>query len=180
MRVVKSAPEPWETATSLLQKSLTAPHPRLRERWLALALIMGGPARPSTLPSKWAGAGGRWRTGSAASMPTGWPGCTPRFVGSRAPGSPLQSWRSGRPRSSGPRAKSGLRPAPWTGKVVAAFVKRAFGKTISAATARRYLHRLGFGRKRPRKRFVRAKPAAQRAFAQALAAGWSSSASRAV
>ena len=42
MRVVKLAPEHGETATSLLQKSLTAPHPRLRERLLALALLMGG------------------------------------------------------------------------------------------------------------------------------------------
>ena len=67
-----------------------------------------------------------------------------------------------------PPRQVGLKTGTWTGKGVAAFVKRAFGKTISAATARRYLHRLGFGRKRPRKRFVRAKPAAQRAFAQAL------------
>jgi putative transposase len=64
-----------------------------------------------------------------------------------------------------PPGQVGLKTGTWMGKVVAAFVKRAFGKTISAATARRYLHRLGFGRKRPRTRFVRAKPAAQRAFA---------------
>jgi transposase len=62
----------------------------------------------------------------------------------------------------------GLKTGTWTRKVVAAFVKRACGNTISAATARRYLHRLGFGRQRPRQRCVRAKPAAQRAFAQAL------------
>ena len=42
MRVVKVAPEHGETTASLLQKSLTAPHPRLRERLLALALIMAG------------------------------------------------------------------------------------------------------------------------------------------
>jgi transposase len=62
----------------------------------------------------------------------------------------------------------GLKTGTWTGPVVAAFVKRAFGKTLSAATARRSLHRLGFGGRRPRKRFVRAKPEAQRAFAQVL------------
>jgi hypothetical protein len=67
-----------------------------------------------------------------------------------------------------PPRQVGLKTGTWTGKGVAAFGKRAFGTTISAATARRYLHRLGCGRKRPRKRFTRAQPAAQRAFAQVL------------
>jgi putative transposase len=49
-----------------------------------------------------------------------------------------------------PPRQVGLKTGTWTGKGVAAFVTRAFGNTISAATARRYLHRLGFGRKRPR------------------------------
>src|SRR4051794_22438859 len=47
----------------------------------------------------------------------------------------------------------GLQTGTWTGQVVAAVVTRALGKTISAATARRDLPRLGFGRKRPRQRF---------------------------
>jgi transposase len=67
-----------------------------------------------------------------------------------------------------PPRQVGLKTGTGTGMVVAAFVKRAFGQTISAATARRDRHRRGFGRKRPRTRFVRATPAAQRAFAQAL------------
>jgi transposase len=67
-----------------------------------------------------------------------------------------------------PPRQVGLKTGTWTGKVVAAFVKRTCGQTISAATARRYLHRLGFGRKRPRKRFVRATPVARRVFAQTL------------
>ena len=67
-----------------------------------------------------------------------------------------------------PPRKVGLKTGTWTGKGVVAFIKRRFGQTISAATARRYLHRLGFRRKRPRKRFVKANPMAQQAFAQAL------------
>src|SRR5687768_10976848 len=67
-----------------------------------------------------------------------------------------------------PPRKAGLKTGIWTGKVVRAFVTRRLGKSISAATARRYLHRLGFRRKRPRKRLVKANPAAQQAFAQAL------------
>jgi transposase len=64
--------------------------------------------------------------------------------------------------------QAGLTTGTSTGKVAAAFVTRTFGKTVSAATARRYLHRLGFARKRPRKWFIRANPGDQRAFAQAL------------
>ena len=67
-----------------------------------------------------------------------------------------------------PPRQVGLTTGTGTGKGVAAFVKRAFGPTISAATARRYRHRLGCRRTRPRKRFTRAQPAAPRAFAQAL------------
>jgi len=50
-----------------------------------------------------------------------------------------------------------------------AYVKCTFKKTISSATARRYLHQLRFRRKRPRKHFAKANPEAQQAFAQALA-----------
>jgi hypothetical protein len=53
--------------------------------------------------------------------------------------------------------------------VVVAYVKRMFKQTISSATARRYLPRWGFRRKRPRTRFTKANSAAQQAFAQALA-----------
>jgi transposase len=67
-----------------------------------------------------------------------------------------------------PPRQAGLKTGTWTGKVVRAFVQRHFGQTISDATARRYLQRLGFRRKRPRKRYVKADPEAQRAFAQAL------------
>jgi hypothetical protein len=34
----------------------------------------------------------------------------------------------------------GLKVGTWSGTAVVAYVKRTFGKTISAATARRYLH----------------------------------------
>jgi transposase len=63
-----------------------------------------------------------------------------------------------------PPRQVGLKTGTGTGMVVAAFVTRACGTTLSAATARRERHRRGFGRTR----CVRATPAAQRAFAQAL------------
>jgi hypothetical protein len=61
-----------------------------------------------------------------------------------------------------PPRHAGLKTGPWTGKGVVVFVKHACGRTISAATTRRYLRQLGFGRKW----FVRGKLAAQHAFAQ--------------
>jgi transposase len=167
MRVVKLAPEPGETATSLLQKSLTAPHPRLRERLLALALIMGG--QPAKHVAQQVGRSrGTVEDWVRRFNAHGLAGLHPTFRGQ--PGTRLTPPELAQLKAAvqRPPRQVGLKTGTWTGKVVAAFVKRAFGKTISAATARRYLHRLGFGRKRPRKRFVRAKPAAQRAFAQAL------------
>ncbi len=67
-----------------------------------------------------------------------------------------------------PPRQVGLKTGTWTGRAVVAYVKRTFGKRISTATARRYLQRLGFRRKRPRKRFTKADPEAQRSFAQGL------------
>lgn len=167
MRVVKVSSDQGETPASLLQQSLTAPPPRLRERLLALALSMAGqPAMHVARPlGRSRGTVEDWLRrfnahGLAGLSPTcrGQPGTrlTPPEL------APLQATVQRPPR------QVGLKTGTWTGKVVAAFVKRALGKTISAATARRSLPRLGFGRKRPRKRFIRAKPAAQRAFAQAL------------
>jgi transposase len=69
-----------------------------------------------------------------------------------------------------PPRQVGLKTGTWSRKAVVAFVKRRFGTTISGATARRDLQRLGFRRQRPRKRFVKADPEAQKAFAQALQA----------
>jgi hypothetical protein len=64
--------------------------------------------------------------------------------------------------------QAGLPTGTWSAKQVAALVKRRFQQTISAETARRYLHHLGFGRKRPRKRSLTADPVAQQRFAQEL------------
>jgi putative transposase len=167
MRAVKLSPERGETATSLLQQSLTAPHPRLRERLLALALIADG--QPAKHVARQLGRSrGTVEDWVRRFNAQGLAGLRPTFRGQ--PGTRLTPTELTQLRATVQRSprQAGLKTGTWTGKAVAAFAKRAFGKAISAATARRYLHRLGFGRKRPRKRFVRAKPAAQRAFAQAL------------
>jgi transposase len=167
MHVVQVPPAHGETAASLLQKSLTAPHPRLRERWLALALILGGqPANHVARPlGRSRGSVEDWVRRFNAH---GLAGRQPSFRGQ--PGTRLTPTERVQLKAivQCPPRQVGLKTGTWTGKGVAAFVKRAFGTPIAAATARRYLHRLGFGRQRPRKRFPRAQPAAQRAFAQAL------------
>jgi transposase len=166
-RVVKVTPEHGETTASLLQKRLTAPHPRLRERLLALALIMAG--RPAKHVARQLGRSrGTVEDWVRRFNTYGTAGLSPTFRGQ--PGTQLTPTERAQLQAivQRPPRAVGLKTGTWTGKGVAAFVKHAFGKTISAATARRYLHRLGFRRKRPRKRVIRAKPAAQRAFAQAL------------
>jgi transposase len=134
---------------------------------LALALIMGG--QPATQVARQLGRSrGTVEDWVHRFNAHGLAGLQPTFRGQ--PGTRLTSPELAQLKAiiQRPPRQAGLKTGTWTGKGVAAFVSRAFGKTISAATARRSLHRLGFGRKRPRKRFVRAKPAAQRAFAQAL------------
>lgn len=69
--------------------------------------------------------------------------------------------------SKPPRA-SGIPAGRWTGRRVAAYVKRHFGKRVPPATARRYLHRVGFRLKRRRKRLHKADPDEQLAFAAHL------------
>jgi hypothetical protein len=68
-----------------------------------------------------------------------------------------------------PPRQLGLQTGTWSGNAAVAYVKRTFKKTISGIPARRYLPQLGFRHKRPRKRFAKADPEGQQAFAQALA-----------
>jgi transposase len=167
MHVIKVTPAHGETAASLLQKSLTAPQPRLRERLVALALILGG--QPANHVARQLGRSrGTVEDWVRRFNAHGLAGLQPNFRGQPGTRLPPTELAQLKVIVQCPPRQVGLKTGTWTGKGVAAFVKRAFGKTISAATARRYLHQLGFGRKRPRKRFARAQPAAQRAFAQAL------------
>ena len=167
MRTVQLSAQGEETSGSLLRKSLVADHPRLRERLAALALIADGLSAKAVARRL-----GRHR-GTVESWVRcfnrhGLNGLKPTFQGQpgaiRSPDELAQLQQT----ITQPPRQAGLKTGIWTGKVVRAFVTRRLGKSISAATARRYLHRLGFRRKRPRKRLVKANPAAQQAFAQAL------------
>ncbi len=167
MRTVKLSSQYEETSGSLLHKSLVADHPRLRERLAALALIADGLSAKAVAHRL-----GRHR-GTVESWvecfnARGLDGLQPAFRGRPRPLLSAEELAELRRTVAQPPRKVGLKTGTWTGKGIVAFIKRRFGKTISAATARRYLHRLGFRRKWPRKRFVKANPAAQQAFARAL------------
>jgi transposase len=150
MNTVKISPHYGESSASLLHKSLTVTHPRLRERMVALAFMAEG------LPAKVVAQ----RLGRKRGTVEAW---VQRFNAHRLIG--LQ------PKVRGQRLprQVGLQTGTWSGNAVVASVKRTFKKTISSTTARRYLHQLGFWRQRLRKRSAKANPEAQQAFAQALA-----------
>lgn len=66
--------------------------------------------------------------------------------------------------------EAGIAVANWTWKAVRQFVRQAFGKHLARSSCFRYLHRLGFAWKRPKKRLVKADPARRAAFIAEYAA----------
>jgi transposase len=167
MRMVKLSPQRGETLTSLLHRRVTATHPRLCERLVALALVAAG--RPSKVVAPWLGRNrGTVEAWVRRFNAQGLEGLRPTCRGYRGTLLSAQELAQLKRTVQRPPRQAGLKTGTWTGKVVRAFVQRHFGPTISDATARRSLPRLGFRRKRPRQRYVKADPEAQRALAQAL------------
>jgi transposase len=167
MKTVALSPDYGESSASLFCKSITARHPRLRERLVALALIAEG--LPAKVVAQRLGRNrGTVESWAQRFNADGLDGLVPEFRGQ--PGTLLSTEELTQLRQvvQRPPRAVGLKTGTWTGRAVVAFVKRTFGKRISTATARRYLQRLGFRRKRPRKRFTKADPEAQRSFAQGL------------
>ena len=60
--------------------------------------------------------------------------------------------------------EAGLELANWNWKVVRQFVQERFGRLLSSRSCLNYLHRLGFVRKRPKKRLLKANEAKRAAF----------------
>jgi transposase len=167
MKTVALSPDYGESSASLFCKSITARHPRLRERLVALALIAEG--LPAKVVAQRLGRNrGTVESWAQRFNADGLDGLVPEFRGQ--PGTLLSTEELTQLRQvvQRPPRALGLKTGTWTGRAVVAFVKRTFGKRISTATARRYLQSLGFRRKRPRKRFTKADPEAQRSFAQGL------------
>jgi transposase len=151
----------------VFRQSFPAPPPRLRERLVALALVAEGlPAK--VVAQRLGRHRGTVEHGVRGFKARGREGLVPEFRGQ--PGALLSAEELAQVHQGvqhAPRAV-GLKTGTWTGTAVVALIKRTFGRTISAATARRYWHRQGCRRKRPRQRFTTADPEAQRAFAQGL------------
>lgn len=66
-------------------------------------------------------------------------------------------------------AQAGLEFANWNWKAVRAFVQRRFGRPLSRSGCFKYLHRLGFVLKRPKKRLLKADAEKREAFVAAYA-----------
>ena len=69
-------------------------------------------------------------------------------------------------------AKSGIELANWNWKVVHRFVWERWGVSLSRSSCLNYLHRLGFGLKRPKKRLVKADEQKRESFVAEYAALW--------
>jgi transposase len=67
-------------------------------------------------------------------------------------------------------AEVGIALANWNWKVVRQFIAARCGVRLSRSTCLRYLHRLGFAYKRPKKRLLKADEAQRAAFVEAYAA----------
>jgi len=159
--------ERWEQSLSdLLDCAIHEEHPRVRERYFALYLLAQGKDAKDIAPDigKNRIAVANWchlynEQGPEALHPD-WAGTHPDLDENEF--EQLKQALLKHPR------ESGLNQGTWTGKLVSEFIKKAFGKTISLYTGINYIHRLGFSRKRPRKKLKKGDPKAQKKFAKEL------------
>lgn len=156
-----------ETAETLFQESISSENKRLRERYLALALIASGKSIQSVASqihrrrqtvSEWVHKFNQ----------KGREGLIPKFKSTQKPALNKEEFKILDQVVQRPPRRSGIKTGRWSGKSAAAYIKKVFGKTVHPHTARRYLRRLGFVLKKPRKKFTKAREKDQRAFAMAL------------
>ena len=165
--MLKLNPKWGETTESLLQRNIQAEDKRLRERFLALALVASGRSvrqvaqqmrRRQQTVCEWVHRFNR----------EGPQGLQPNFQSPSKPHLTCEEFERLNQAIEQPPRQSGMKVGRWSSPRVVAYIKKTFGKQVSAETARRYLHRLGFVLKRPRKKFSKADEQAQKAFAQEL------------
>jgi transposase len=165
--MLKLDPKWGESADALLRRSVEAPTPHLRERFLALSLIALGQSgikvaqrlgKSRWTISEWVR---RFNASGPEGLVPGWKGHPGRKL------TPEELEEVKKVVQKPPRA-AGMKTGRWTGRVLRAYLQRHLGKRIHPSTAHRYLHLLGFRKKRPRKKLVKADPQKQQAFAQEL------------
>jgi len=151
MKNVEDRTKMGRDCESLFRRAIEAPHKRLRERYLALALIALG--EPAIKVAKKLGRNqGTIEAWVHKFNALGLDGIEPNWKGN--PGTILSEEELEQLRNAvkkSPR-EVGFKNGRWTGRLVADFVYERFGKKISIRTAIRYLHRLGFKLKRARKK----------------------------
>lgn len=165
--MLKIDPKWGETPESLFRQAIESSHKRFRERYLALALIaLGEPA--IKVAHKLGRSRGTVEEWVHEFNTRGLDGLVPKWKGN--PGTILSEEELEQLRTivQKPPRDSGFKNGAWTGRLIAAYIKRHFGKKVSPRTALRYLHRLGFRQKRPRKKLKKADPEKQREFAKDL------------
>lgn len=156
-----------ETAETLLRRSVEAPPQFLRERFLAVSLIALG--HPGTQVAQRLGKS-RWTISDWVHRfnALGPDGLVPKPKGHAPCTLTSEERQEVRSVVQKPPREAGMKTGRWTGRVVAAYIQKRLGKRVHPDTARRYLRALGFCRKRPRKRFTKADPKKQEAFAREL------------
>ena len=165
--MLKLNPKWRETAASLLQKSISEPNERVRERLLALHFVASGESadRVARKIGRSRYALYDWVHNFNAK---GIAGIEPKWKGN--PGKLLNDEQLDALKEAvkqHPRDR-GIKKGRWTAMTVAAYVQKSFGIKISHDTARDYLRLLGFSYKKPGKKLIKADAEKQKQFAKEL------------
>ena len=164
MKEIVQLMEEWQlNVGDLRERMYRAPTPRERERWHGLWLLAQGwsaiqvaealDREPHTI--------GNWlanfRRGGAQGLVFEQTGGPP----------PVLNWGQQNQLKSAvqnPPGEAGVELSNWNWKVVRQFLKQSFDLGLSRSSCLNYLHRLGFVLKRPKKRLLKAKDEARKAF----------------
>ena len=164
MKEIVQLMEEWQlNVGDLRERMYRAPTPRERERWHGLWLLAQGwsaiqvaealDREPHTI--------GNWlanfRRGGAQGLVFEQTGGSP----------PVLNWGQQNQLKSAvqnPPGEAGVELSNWNWKVVRQFLKQSFDLGLSRSSCLNYLHRLGFVLKRPKKRLLKAKDEARKAF----------------
>ena len=165
--MLKLNPKWRETAESLLQKSISEPNERVRERLLALHFVASGESadRVARKIGRSRYALYEWihnfnAKGIAGIIP-GWKGNPGKLLSDEQLDALKEAVKQ-HPRDLG------IKKGRWTAVTVAAYVQKSFGVKISHDTARDYLRLLGFSYKKPSKKLIKADVDKQEQFAKEL------------
>ena len=165
MKEIVQLMEEWQlNVGDLRERMYRAPTHRERERWHGLWLLAQGwsaiqvaealDREPHTI--------GNWlanfRRGGAQGLVFEQTGGSPPPVLNRGQQNQLKS------AVQNPPGEAGVELSNWNWKVVRQFLKQSFDLGLSRSSCLNYLHRLGFVLKRPKKRLLKAKDEARKAF----------------